>query len=389
MLKEWAFPAEARPRNAQAGSVVGSISLIFRRQTLVRRLPALLPPLERLARRRSMLRRPALIALATAIALGLGATSVLSQGASGKVAMLLPGSVNDQSWNAAGYAGLQKLKEKGQEIAYSENVQAADHVEAMKDYARRGFSPIIGHSGRFLSAAQRVGPDFGKTIFFVGSGSGGQANVISLDVANEQYSYAVGVLAGKMTKTGKVGAVAGLEGLPNMIASMGGFRLGVKSVRPEAEVKIIYLQSMEDPAAAKEATFSLVAAGADVVSGKLNAGHAGIIQAAKEKNVFATGRSVGHTTIAPERVLTNIDEKWSDIYAAAVTDLRAGKLSGHYIAYGFNTPTGGAELRYSADRALNPAVPPAVAAELETVKKKLASGEIKVKPTKDDARGGA
>jgi basic membrane protein A len=335
-----------------------------------------------------MLGRPVLVAFVTLVALACGVTSVLSQSAPAKVAMLLPGSINDQSWNAAGYAGLLKLKDKGLEIAYSENVQAADHVEAMKDYARRGFSPIIGHSGRFLSAAQRVGPEFAKTTFLVGSGSGGQDNVVSLDVANEQYAYVVGVLAGKMTKTGRVGAVAGLEGLPNMIASMGGFRLGVKSVRPDAEVKIIYLQSMEDPAAAKEATFSLVAAGADVVAGKLNAGQSGIIQAAKEKNVFATGRSVGHTAIAPERVLTNIDEKWSDIYAAAVTDLRAGKLSGHYIAYGYNTPTGGAELRYSADRALNPVVPAAVAAELETVKKKLASGELKVKPTKEDARGG-
>jgi basic membrane protein A len=326
--------------------------------------------------------------LTAVLVLGAGVTSVLSQGA-GKVAMLLPGSVNDQSWNAAGYAGLLKLKERGFEIAYSENVQAADHVEAMKDYARRGFSPIIGHSGRFLSAAQRVAPEFDKTMFVVGSGSGGQANVVSVDVANEQYAYVVGVLAGRMTRTGKIGAVAGLEGLPNMIASMGGFRLGVKSVRADAEVKVIYLQSMEDPAAAKEATFSLIAGGADVISGKLNAGHAGIIQAAREKNVFATGRSTGHTAIAPERVLTNIDEKWADIYAAAVTDLRAGKLSGPYVPYGYNTATAGAELRYSTDRALSPAVPAAVAAELETVKKKIASGEIKVKPTKEDARGGA
>src|SRR5256714_14839071 len=162
-----------------------------------------------------MTRRSLAIVLTVVLTLGCGATAVLSQG--GKVAMLLPGSINDQSWNAAGYAGLVKLKDTGMEIAYSENVQAADHVEAMKDYARRGFSPVIGHSGRFLSAAQRVGPEFGKTTFLVGSGSGGQANVISLDVANEQYAYVVGVLAGKMTKTGKVGAVAGLEGLPNMI----------------------------------------------------------------------------------------------------------------------------------------------------------------------------
>src|SRR5207244_6474779 len=136
---------------------------------------------------------------------------VTAQG--GKVAMLLPGSINDQSWNAAVYGGLQKLKEQGMETAYSENVQAADHIEAMKDYARRGFSPVIGHSGRFLSAAQRVAPEFEKTLFVVGSGSGGQAHFISLDVANEQYAYVVGVLAGKMTKTGKVGAVPGPGGL--------------------------------------------------------------------------------------------------------------------------------------------------------------------------------
>ena len=51
-----------------------------------------------------------------------------------------------------------KLKAKGAETAYSENVPPADHIETMKDYARRGFNPVIGHSGRFLSAAQRVGP---------------------------------------------------------------------------------------------------------------------------------------------------------------------------------------------------------------------------------------
>src|SRR6266446_9949281 len=270
-----------------------------------------------------MLRRAVLITLTVALVLGVGAGWVFSQGTPSKVAMLLPGSINDQSWNAAGYAGLTKLKTMGIEIAYSENVQAADHVEAMKDYARRGFSPIIGHSGRFLSAAQRVAPEFAKTTFLVGSGSGGQANVISLDVANEQYAYVVGVLAGKMTKTGKVGAVAGLEGLPNMIASMGGFRLGAKSVRSDIEVKIIYLQSMEDPAAAKEAVFSLIAGGADVIGGKLNAGHAGIIQAAKEKGVYTIGRSLGHTAMAPDRVLTNIDEKWAEVYVAAVTDLKA------------------------------------------------------------------
>jgi simple sugar transport system substrate-binding protein/basic membrane protein A len=334
------------------------------------------------------MRKPlfALIALAALMTASLS----LASAQSGKIAMLLPGSINDQSWNAAGYAGLLKLKEQGNEIAYSENVQAADHIEAMKDYARRGFSPVIGHSGRFLSAAQRVGPEFEKTIFLVGSGSGGSGrNVISVDIANEQFGYLVGYLAGKMTRTGRVGAVAGLEGLPNMVASIGGFRLGAKAARPDVEVRVIYLPNMEDPASAKEAAFSLIAGGADFVGGKLNAGHAGIIQAAKERNVWAVGRSLGHTAIAPERVLTNINEKWADVYVTAVHALRAGKLGGNYVAYGYDTAgTTGADLQYSETHAFNPAVPAAVAAEIDGLKKKFASGALKIKPVKEDARGG-
>jgi len=335
-----------------------------------------------------MLKR--IVAVAAVLVVAAGSLGpVTAQG--GKVAMLLPGSINDQSWNAAGYGGLLKLKEQGMEIAYSENVQAADHIEAMKDYARRGFSPIVGHSGRFLSAAQRVGPEFEKTLFVVGSGSGGQGkNVISLDLANEQFAYLAGALAARMSKSGKIGAVAGLEGLPNMVASMGGFRLGARSARPDIEVRIVYLQSMEDPAAAKEAAFSLIGGGADVVGGKLNAGHAGLVQAVKEKGVWTIGRSFGHTQIAPERVLTNINEKWSEVYATAVPELLAGRLQGPYVAFGYDTKgTTGGELRYSPEREFNADVPPAVATEIDGIKKKFASGALKVKPTKDDARSGA
>ena len=114
--------------------------------------------LSRISRRAAL----TLSVAAFASGLALGAAS-----AADKAAMLLPGSVNDQSWNAIGFAGLNKLKEMGYEVAYSENVSPADQIETMKDYASRGFSPVIGHSGRFLSAAQRVGPDFDKTWFIV------------------------------------------------------------------------------------------------------------------------------------------------------------------------------------------------------------------------------
>ncbi len=307
-----------------------------------------------------------------------------------KVAMVLPGSINDQSWNANGYGALVMLKGKGFEVAYSENVPPADHIETMKDYARRGFNPVIGHSGRFLSAAQRVGPEFEKTTFIVGSGpSGSGKNVTSIDYDNTHMGYLMGVLAARMSKSNKIGSVNGLEGLLNMVQVVGGFRQGVKSVKPNAEVKVIYVKDMEDAASAKEAALALISGGADFIFAKLNAGHGGVIQAAKEKNVYTSGRSFSHVEAAPQNVLTAIIEKWSDMYVAAVNDARAGKLKPELMTYGYDAPSGsGAELMYSKEKSFNPAVPAAVIAELEAVKKKLASGELKLKVTKEDARGG-
>jgi basic membrane protein A len=307
-----------------------------------------------------------------------------------KAAFLFPGSINDQSWNAQGYAGAGKLKSLGWQIGYTENVPAADMVEALRDYARQDYKVVVGHTGRFLSAAQRVGPDFPKTLFIVGSGSAGAGdNVTSIDYDNAQFGYLMGVLAARMSKTGKVASVNSLEGLPNVVAQVGGFRKGAKSVKPDIEVKVVYIKGMEDAAEAKEAALSLIAGGADFIFGKLNAGQAGLIQAAKEKGVYASGRSFGHTAIAPDNVLTNIVEKWSDMYSAAAEASKKEKVGGKYMLYGFNTPgSTGADLRVSADKAYNAKVPEAVIAEIEGLKKKFASGDLKVSVTREDARGG-
>jgi simple sugar transport system substrate-binding protein/basic membrane protein A len=304
--------------------------------------------------------------------------------------MLLPGSINDQSWNAQGYAGLTKLKEIGYQVAYSENVPAADHVEAMRDYARRGFNIVIGHSGRFLSAAQRVGPEFPEVQFVAGSGAAGQGkNVMSVDYNNAQFGCQLGILMARMSKSGKIGGVYALEGLPNVVAQVGGMRLCAKQTRADVEVNVVYIKDIEDAAAAKEAAYALIAGGADVLTGKLNAAQAGLIQAAKDKGAYVTGRSFGHTAIAPDAVLTNVVEQWSTMYAAVGEDVKAKKVAGEYKVYGYDTPLAqGAALQVSTDRAFNAAVPNAVIAELDSAAKRFASGEMKLAPTREDARPG-
>jgi simple sugar transport system substrate-binding protein/basic membrane protein A len=334
--------------------------------------------------------------LATRLALGCAGLLALAVGPQPradelKAAMLLPGSANDQSWNALGYSGLMKIKQIGFKVAYSENVPDSDDAAAMEDYARQGYTIILGHSGRFLSAAQQVAPDNPKIQFIIGGGAGGMApNVMSIDYNNAQFGCQLGVLAARMSKTGKVGGVYGLEGLPNIVAQAGGFRICAKKTNPAITVTIVYVKDMEDAAAAKEAALTLIANGADVLTGKLNAAQNGLVEAAKEKGVYVTARSLDSIKTAPKQVLTALLEHWDDMYGAAAEGVKEGKLAGTFTQYGYATAssTTGANLAYG-DGELNPVVPAPVVAEIMDMQKKFAAGTLSIVPTPDDAKGGS
>jgi len=306
-----------------------------------------------------------------------------------KAAILLPGSMNDQSWNALGYSILQSLKPHGFATAYTENVADADEAEALRDYASQGYAIVMGHSGRFVSAMEQVAPNFPKTQFIAVSGNEGMApNVMSIDWNNAQFGCQLGVLAARMSKTHKVAGVYGLEGVPNITAQAGGFR--ICATKAGAQVTILYVKDMEDAAATKEAALSLIAQGADVLTGKLNAAEAGLVEAAKEKHVFVTGRGFDQTKIAPDLVLTNIIEDWPGMFGSTSEQVKAGKLFGNFVQYGYDTaPVTGASLVYAEGKPFNPAVPAAVVTELQGMAAKFASGEMKIAPTREDARGGS
>ncbi|WP_284945726.1 BMP family protein [Acidisoma cladoniae] len=327
--------------------------------------------------------------LAASAAILAGGAFATSANAADKAAILLPGSINDQSWNALGYAIVKSLEPRGFKTAYSENVADADEADALRDYASQGYTIVLGHSGRFVSAMDEVAPDFPKVQFIAVSGNEGQApNVMSIDWNNAQFGCQLGVLAARMSKTHKVAGVYGLQGVPNITAQAGGFR--ICATKAGAKVTIIYIKDMEDSAEAKEAALSLIDQGADVITGKLNAAEAGLVQAAKERHVYVTGRGFDQTKIAPDLVLTNILEDWPAMIGNVADQVKAGKLLGSFVQYGYNTaPVTGATFGYTAGAAFNPAVPAAVVTEVEAMGKDFASGTLTVVPTDHDARPGS
>ena len=77
-----------------------------------------------------------------------------------KIAVLLPGSITDESWNQTAYEGLQTIAAQGYETAYTENVGSNDMESVFRSYCEEGYDFVIGHGAQYGDACCRVAEDY-------------------------------------------------------------------------------------------------------------------------------------------------------------------------------------------------------------------------------------
>lgn len=254
-----------------------------------------------------------------------------------KVALLLPGPISDRGWNATAYEGL-KLAEKnlGVETAYREMVSQSDQVEAFRAFATQGYDMIIAHGFEFGDAAKKVASEFPEVKFVVTSSDITQApNLGSLQVHQVESGFLGGVIAGMITKTGKVGYIGGME-IPPIVNASKGFIAGARWVNPDVKVLSTFIGTFEDPAKAKETAISFIQQGVDVVLGNADQAGLGVIQAAKEKGVVAIGYPSDQSSIAPDTVIASCLESYPFAIEFIVKTLQEGKFEPKFYAAGIN-----------------------------------------------------
>ena len=103
----------------------------------------------------------------------IGSTDVSAKGHEKfKVALLLPASITDGSWNAFAYEGLTAIeKELGAKISHVESRTPTDQEAHFRDYALDGYHLIFGHGFEYQDPAKAVAPDFPETVFMTSTGS--------------------------------------------------------------------------------------------------------------------------------------------------------------------------------------------------------------------------
>ena len=95
-----------------------------------------------------------------------------------KVALLTPGPISDQSWNAGAYRGLEQIRDSlGASISHIQTKTPAEFDDNFRQYGSQGYSLVIGHGFEYQDAAKRVAPEFPKTVYLITSGTTPATNV--------------------------------------------------------------------------------------------------------------------------------------------------------------------------------------------------------------------
>ena len=164
-----------------------------------------------------------------------------------------------------------------------------------------------------------------KVFCYSGADAGPQpANSASWWLPDWDLSYAAGVAAGSMTKSNIIGAVVPYE-IPIAVQGVNAYALGCQSVKPDCEVKVVYMNSYFDPTAATKAAKTLVNAGADVLRNLTD--DASFCKVAEEAGVYAVGEFNDFSSACPNSIITSTVWDFSDYMIEEAKQIQAGEFT--------------------------------------------------------------
>ena len=244
-----------------------------------------------------------------------------------KIVLILPGPINDQSWNAANYSGLVACnKDLGTHMEYVENVQPSDFESTFRNYGERGYDLVMAAGTQFDDAAKRVAASYPHTTYCVVNGQiAAPPNLCPVLPKEYEGSYLAGIIAGFTTKTGKIG-IAG--GFPNklMIRLLNTYEYGARIGDPTVQAIRSYANSWSNVALGKQMASSMIDKGADVLFFYANQVGLGAIQACKEKGAKFIGFASDQNSVAPGTVVASVYMNFGKMYKWVVSKFLAGEL---------------------------------------------------------------
>jgi len=287
-----------------------------------------------------------------------------------KVGFVYVGPVGDAGWTYAhdqGRLAMEKALGAKVKSTYVENVpEGADAERVIRKLVTEGNKLIFTTSFGYMNPTEKVAKAFPDVVFEHATGFKTAKNLGVYETKLYEGAYLLGIIAGKMTKSNKLGVVASFP-IPEVVRNIDAFTLGAQSVNSAVTTKVIWVNTWYDPAKERQAAETLVAEGVDVMN--QNTDSPATLQVAQEKGVYAFGWDSDMSKFAPKAHLTASTNNWGGFYTETAKAVIDGTWKSAEVR-------GGLKEGMVKMSPLNPIVTADAAKAFEEKKKAIAEGKF-------------
>ncbi|MGN6367498.1 MAG: BMP family protein [Phycisphaerae bacterium] len=304
------------------------------------------------------------------------------------VGLLVSGSTSDGGWNQLAQTSLNNLGTRDNlNIVPRQQVSKDTAPDAIRQFDAQNFPLVIAHGFEYIEAAKELtDPSRGtpvKTKIVVSGSDVNNPNFESLYYDLSGASYQLGIVAAKVSKTRKLGFIAG-EPIPTVTAMLHGFEAGAKSVNPSITVSAQYT-GWDDPSKAKSQAEAFMQQNVDVIMQNVDAASRGVFEAVKEHNAAANKSTTAYTfgansdqndnPVCPDYTLASAVIKMDIAFDRVIQQVKDNKFTGGLIK---DDLASGVSVAVLNPKLVGKVIDPATQQLLDDAAKKIASGEVKI-----------
>ncbi|MEX0339322.1 MAG: BMP family ABC transporter substrate-binding protein [Arenibacterium sp.] len=247
-----------------------------------------------------------------------------------KIGFVYPSPIADVGWSAELNSGRIAIEEHfgdKVETVFVENVpEGPDAARIMNQMAAQGADMIMLGSFGYMNDGLKLAQQRPEMTFIHASGYKLADNFGNFQSRNYESSYLVGMAAGDVTESNVVGIVAAYA-IPEVIGMINAFALGLQEIKPDATIKVVWLNSWFDPPKAQDSARALMAQQADVIY-SLYQDTPSVVTVAEEEGVWVINTSSDMKEYAPNWLLASQVADWSNYFIESVQATMDGTFEG-------------------------------------------------------------
>ena len=306
-------------------------------------------------------------ATATAAALGAGRASAQDPVRAGFVYV---GPIGDHGWTYRHDVGRRAVEDAlGDKVdtSFVENVsEGPDAERVIRQLATTGHGIVFTTSFGFMNPTVRVARQFPNVKFEHCTGYQRGPNLATYNARFYEGRAVIGTIAGHKSESGIVGYIGSFP-IPEVVMGINAFMLAAQKIRPDIQIRIVWVNSWYDPGKEADAAKTLIDQGADIISQHTDS--PAPLQVAEERGVWGFGQASDMSRFAPNAQLTAIVDNWDPYYIERVQAVIDGTWEPVDVWHGLKE--GMVEIS-----AYGPAVTPEVGEAADKVKNAIIAGEL-------------